>query len=343
MKYIRKPQRVDILRTEPRVRKRGRFGKYVYIALLIGLAAWAIDLTAGNLLYLKAEGMITREAAAVSSEHTARIVSLDVSDGSPVAQGSVVARLSSQEMADSMARMTTDLARYQVALAEMQLKRERINAMLPDAKRRAAVAQEEWRKVEQFQEVGMITIMQRARVVHDSYDSVSDLRQLELESKVVASQLPELELSVARAQANLDHLRKAYGDGILTSPVDGTASDVRVQPGAVVRPGEPIMRIFHGDSYVLAYVPTGTLYKVEPGDAVQVRTGFHVMTGKVQAILPVASQLPQEFQKAFQSAQREQLVKITINPNQELPPLFTTVEVAWDMSPMALLLRSFKG
>lgn len=343
MKQIRKPQRVDILRTEPRVRKKGRLGKYIYLTLLVGLALWAIDLTAGSLLYLKADGMITREAAAVSSEHTARITSLDVSDGSPVQQGSVVAQLSSQEMSGSMAKMTTELAQYQVALAEMKLRRERVNALLPDAKRRAEASQEEWRKVEEFQKIGMITMMQRARVVHDSYDSVSDLRQLELESKVVDSQLPELQQSVSRAQTELDQLRKAYGEGLLTSPVDGTASDVRVQPGAVVRPGEPIMRIYHGDSYVLAYVPIGALYKVEPGDAVQLRTGFNVLTGKVQAILPVASQLPQEFQKAFQSTQREQLVKISIDPNQELPPLFTTVEVAWDMSPMALLLRSFKG
>ena len=343
MKYIRKPQRVDALRTEPRVRKRGRFGKYIYIGLLLGLGAWAIDLTAGSLLYLKAEGMVTREAAAVASEHTARIVSLDVSEGSPVTRGSTVARLSSQEMADSMAKMTTDLVRYQVALGEMKLKRGRIDSMLPDARRRAAVSEEEWRKVEEFKEAGMITIMQRARVVHDAYDSVADLRELELEAKVIASQVPELERSVQRAQASLDHLRTAYAEGILISPVDGTASEVRVQPGAVVRPGEPIMRIYHGESYVLAYVPTGTLYTVKPGDAVQVRTGFQVLTGKVAALLPVASQLPQEFQKAFESTQREQLVRIAIDPGQQLPPLFTTVEVAWDLSPVALVLRSLRG
>ena len=336
MKYIRKPQRVDALRTEPRVRKRGRFGKYIYIGLLLGLGAWAIDLTAGSLLYLKAEGMVTREAAAVASEHTARIVSLDVSEGSPVTRGSTVARLSSQEMADSMAKMTTDLVRYQVALGEMKLKRGRIDSMLPDARRRAAVSEEEWRKVEEFKEAGMITIMQRARVVHDAYDSVADLRELELEAKVIASQVPELERSVQRAQASLDHLRTAYAEGILISPVDGTAS-------AVVRPGEPIMRIYHGESYVLAYVPTGTLYTVKPGDAVQVRTGFQVLTGKVAALLPVASQLPQEFQKAFESTQREQLVRIAIDPGQQLPPLFTTVEVAWDLSPVALVLRSIRG
>ena len=116
----------------------------------------------------------------------------------------------------------------------------------------------------------MITIMQRARVVHDAYDSVADLRELELEAKVIAAQVPELERSVQRAQASLDDLRTAYAGGILTSPVDGTASEVRVQPGAVVRPGEPIMRIYHGESYVLAYVPTGTLYTVKPGDEVEV-------------------------------------------------------------------------
>ena len=343
MRYIRKPQRVDILRTEPRVRKRGRLGKYVYIALLLGLAAWMIDLTAGKLLYLKAEGMVTRDAAEVASEYTARIVTLGALEGDAVATGKVVAQVSSQQMADSVARMTTELVRHEIALTEMKLRRGRIDAMLPDARRRASVSEEEWNKVERLKEAGMITIMQRARVIHDAYDSVADLRQLELESKVIASQVPELEQSVERARDSLDRLNRSYGGGLLISPVNGTASEVRVQPGSVVRPGEPIMRIYHGDSYVLAYIPTGTLYEVEPGDTVQIRTGFDVLTGEVETLLPVASQLPQEFQKAFQTAQREQLVRIRFHPQQDVPPLFTTVEVAWDMSPVALLLRALRG
>ena len=343
MKYIRKPQRVDALRTEPRVRKRGRLGKYVYIVLLLGVVAWMVDLTAGKLFYLKAEGMVTREAAAIASEYTARIVSLEVGEGSPVERGATVVRVSSQEMAESLARMTTELVRYQVQLSELQLRKGRIEAMLPDARRRAKVSEEEWRRVEQFKEAGMITIMQRARVVHDAYDSVADLRQLELEAKLIAAQMPELERSVKRVQASIDQLRAVYGDGALVSPVDGTASEVRVEPGAVVRPGEPILRIYHGESFVLAYVPTGTLYSVKPGDRVHIRTGFHVLTAYVETLLPVASQLPQEFQKAFQGAQREQLVRVRFDPGQELPPLFTTVEVAWDLSPVALLLRGLRG
>lgn len=343
MRYIRKPQRVDILRSEPRVRKRGRLGKYVYIALLLGLAAWMIDLTAGKLLYLKAEGMVTRDSAEIASEYTARIVALDAMEGDAVPRGKIIARVTSQQMADSIARMTTELVRHQVALSEMKLRRGRIDAMLPDARRRATVSEEEWAKVERLKEAGMITLMQRARVVHDAYDSVSDLRQLELESKVIASQVPELERSVERAQTSLDDLRRSYGGGLLAAPVEGTASEVRVQLGSVVRPGEPFMRIYHGESYVLAYVPTGTLYDVEPGDTVQIRTGFQVLTGKVETLLPVASQLPQEFQKAFQTAQREQLVRIRLDPDQNVPPLFTTVEVAWDLSPVALLLRALRG
>jgi hypothetical protein len=77
---------------------------------------------------------------------------------------------------------------------------------------------------------------------------------------------------------------------------------------------------------VLAYLETGTLYSVAPGDEVRVSDGFTSTLGRVAEVLPVADTLPEEFRKAFQPRGRSQVARIELH--SETPfPLFAKVRL----------------
>lgn len=69
------------------------------------------------------------------------------------------------------------------------------------------------------------------------------------------------------------------------------------------------------------------------------RYGFETVPGRIDTPLPMAYQLPKEFQRAFQTVERRRLVRIFIDGNVA-PPLFTEVEVTWPSSMNVFLAKA---
>jgi len=64
-----------------------------------------------------------------------------------------------------------------------------------------------------------------------------------------------------------------------------------------------------------------------------------LMQGEVTRLLPLARRLPKEFQRAFESANRDQLVRIRVGEAAKAPPLFTKMRVTWSASPRVVALQ----
>ena len=90
--------------------------------------------------------------------------------------------------------------------------------------------------------------------------------------------------------------------------------------------------------FVLAYVPTGSLYDVNEGDEVTIKTGLQTMRGIITRVEPFAAALPHEFQHAFTPVERQQVIRIEFLPGELPPPLFTKVWVR----PAAIMPRWLK-
>ena len=83
----------------------------------------------------------------------------------------------------------------------------------------------------------------------------------------------------AEAQTALNDLRRLYDNGKLTVPIDGIVSRVIADQGAVVRAGDPLIEVYGDKHFVLAYIPTGALYSVQPGEQVLIDTGWRTSDG----------------------------------------------------------------
>jgi multidrug resistance efflux pump len=125
------------------------------------------------------------------------------------------------------------------------------------------------------------------------------VQTLKSEKRVIEGELGKLASALGEAQSAVADLRKSYNDGRLAAPIKGVVTRLAFDKGSVVRAGEPIVEMNGNHRYVLAYVPTGSMYQVKEGDQVTINTGLQSASGVVARVEPFAAALRREFQRAF--------------------------------------------
>ena len=127
--------RIDNLRTEVRTRKRGRIGRYFYLMLLAALGVSLFDILAGELVYLRADGMVTQDVTIVAPEFAGIVRSIDVMPGDQVVPGQTVATVRSQEMMTNIAKLAAQVAILDARLGELRIRRQKYTSLIPAARR----------------------------------------------------------------------------------------------------------------------------------------------------------------------------------------------------------------
>ncbi|MHA1568513.1 MAG: HlyD family secretion protein [Alphaproteobacteria bacterium] len=326
MRRLKHRRQADILQRESRRRQRV-WTRWIYIAAVAGFALWLGDMFFGSLIYFKSDGMVLATRATIATEFPARIREISVREGYTVDAGATVVAVSSQQVAESIARLTAEFAAQRALLSKLSVRRQVIASVIALAADRAEVARETREKLEKLHRRGLLPITKRNSAIDSEYRSLRDLKSLTAERGAIEGELAELEKAVAEVDTALKNLRALYDDGQLRAPVGGVVGQLHVAQGAVIQAGEPIMDLYSGPRYVLAYVPMGTLYSIAPGDRVSVHFGLRELDGTIERIEPIAAALPREFQKAFRPIERAQLARIALDPSAEPPPLFSKVRV----------------
>ncbi|MBL8689348.1 MAG: HlyD family efflux transporter periplasmic adaptor subunit [Rhodospirillaceae bacterium] len=304
--------------------------RIAYLALLGAIALWLLDLLFGSSLFLKSEGMVLAPSATIATEYPATVRAIEVKEGDQVQKGHLVARISSQSVNESIARLTTEMATLRARESELRIQSERNESLSRLAGYRSQVATETRARYETLQKRGILPADKRTAAIDSEYKSQYDAEALKAETDAITEQLLRLEPAIDRAEQTLSDLEKTYGRGELTSPLDGIVGRRYVEPGSVIRPGEPIADVYTRDTYVLAYLPTGTLYEVEPGQKVIIRWGVKAIPGRIRTVEPLAVALPKEFQTSFKPVARNQILRIEFDEPADAasrPPLFAKVQV----------------
>lgn len=339
---LRRRPRYDTLQNE--VRRRGRsWGRWIYIGLLCGLALWIGNMFVGNLLYFRAEGLVMRDRVVLATQYPAEIQKLNVDQGEKITKGEVLAKVRSQKVEETLAQLYTDMAQSIGRATELEVRDKVYRAIYPIAQRRYREAHAAQVATDTMRNKMLITNDRRADLLKNEIDSAQEQTQIQAEQTTIAKNLPDLQAAVSASKAAVSRLQQIYGDGVLKAPNDGVVGYLHVADGSVVQPGEPLMELFTGKPYVLAYIPDGAIYTLKPGDPIQIRVGFSTYYGKLTEIFPVASQLPKEFQNTFQPVARAQVARIDFDPDQGSPALFSKTKLSATGWPPAWLRRLIAG
>lgn len=105
--------------------------------------------------------------------------------------------------------------------------------------------------------------------------------------------------ALKQARSSLDIARKALADASICSPISGQVASRSADPGHVVSPGVPILRVVSLDSvYFEPTVPDRELASVRVGQPVQVKVNAfpdRVFTGQVARIYPAGTRQSRSF------------------------------------------------
>jgi multidrug resistance efflux pump len=326
IRRLRRRVPADTLHSDPRA-SRGRIGRWVYLALIVAFFAWLADLFMGSLLRLRADGLVVADQVSVAVPFPAQVVDTAVAAGASVAAGEPVARVASVSLAQDIALLTARNADLLVRRLELERQSRVANAVLPVARHRAGEAEAALEKIEGYRGKGDIGLSLWMQTLRDRFETRERVAELGASLDVAEGALTAVGGAIEDAASALADLRRAYNDGVVRAPIAGTAGLLVARAGEVVAPGQPLMILYRPERYVLAYIETGGLYTVEAGDPVELASGFAQTTGTITEVLPVADQLPPEFQKTFQPRQRGQVVRIALAEASSLP-LFAKVAVS---------------
>ena len=115
----------------------------------------------------------------------------------------------------------------------------------------------------------------RAEVAQARYEAAREAAALRAEAASLESEKTALEGNISRSVGALEKARQTYRDGAIVASVGGTVGAKVVPAGTVLRPGEALADIYHGDKYVIAYLPTSRLYPIAIGKPVIVTDGVN--------------------------------------------------------------------
>jgi multidrug resistance efflux pump len=326
MRRLKKRNDLDDLKNQPRARRQSII-RWLYLTSIAALAIWLGNLFFGDLLYFRSEGLVLSESAVVAAEFPVTVRALPVREGERVSTGDVAAVVTSQSAVENIARLTADLAGREARISELRIRRQTIDAIIGVAESRQMVAVNARREYEKLLEQGFLALDKRTAVIESEFRSRQDLESLNAEKRVIDGELETVSRAFAEAEQALWDLRRLYDDGKMRVPIDGVVSRIVANQGAVVRAGDPLVEVYGNNRFVLAYLPTGALYDVAPGDHVQIETGLRVSEGRVTHVQPFAAALPREFQRTFSPVDRRQVVRIEFLPGEAPPPLFSKVRL----------------
>jgi multidrug resistance efflux pump len=309
----------------------------VYIGLLLGLAIWLVNLAIGDVLFFRADGFVMRSTRKAAAPFVARVVELYVDTGQQIEKGQPLARLDSPEVTRHIAQLSIQVADLEIRLGDFETRAKVLEHLLPFARERSQMARATMAEIDTEEGKRLATSQGVTAAAKEAFESMEELQRLSVEYDMINAQLDELEGALTNARATYTKLVETYADGLVVAAESGTVAAVPAAVGSVVAEGEPLIELLSGPSYILAYARPGGLYEVRSGDPVVVRYGLRELRGAIAEILPIATMLPDELQRAFRPKERAQVIKIQIPEGVQVPPLRTKVVVHGDTPLMASL------
>jgi multidrug resistance efflux pump len=165
-------------------------------------------------------------------------------------------------VAETIAKLSADVAARSMRQTELRIRGEVVDTMIPLAENRENVAINARKEIEKLVSRQYLALNQHTAALDNEFRGVQDVETLKSEKRVIEGEIGKLAVALTEAQAAIADLRKNYNGGRLVAPITGVVTRLAVDKGAVVRAGEPIIELNGNHRYVLAYVPTGSLYRV---------------------------------------------------------------------------------
>ncbi len=335
---------INRLKTRPRLdaldnQRRGagkKLGRRIYFGILISIAVTLAYFFIGAKFVLDADGFVVKDTFLLAAEYDSRVIRIHVQPGDIVRKGQTLMQLDSRDIANKLSDFDARRSELLNQLEEVSALITNADRLLPIAEAQEKQAKDYSEKVQNLLDTGFTTTPVRNNAMDVYFARQRDVAALQGErvsalkrEKTITSTLAELDSIIADT-------KRVFDQGMLESPIDGVIGPVVPSIGQVNKRGEPILQMFVGSTYILAYLPTNRIYGVSPGDRVAMNDGYRTARGTIVKIGGLTDNLPAEFQGTLKRRERHEIVKIEYDGNPGFT-LGSTVNVTSAFGPSGLI------
>ncbi len=287
-----------------------KLGRRIYFGILIFIFVSVAYFFVGARFVLDADGLVVKDRFLLAAEYDSRVIRNNVQPGDTVRKGETLLLLDSRDIANKLSDFDARRAELLNQMEEVSALISNADRLLPIAGAQEKQAREYAERVQNLLDSGFTTTATRNNAMDVYFARQRDVAALKGErvsamkrEKTIRNTLEELDSIIADT-------KRVFARGTLESPVDGVVGPVVPSIGQVNKRGEPIMEMFVGKPYILAYLPTDRVYEVEPGTRVAVSDGYRTARGKIVKIGGLTDNLPAEFQGTLKRRERQEILKI---------------------------------
>ncbi|WP_445358255.1 HlyD family secretion protein [Microbulbifer sp. ANSA005] len=316
MQPLRKRLRPDSLVSEQR-KERGSVSRRVYLILLAVFFIAIIRYVWGDWFLLRSDGLVMRDQSVIAMGYLVKVTDVAIDEGQAVSKGELLLKVESVELLERIADLSYRHANLIRISTEFTLLSETAKQLVAPALERKVQVEDIVNRINNLADRGAVSEVTFQGVLRDNYEAQENLVRLQLESTILDEKRKSVEHASAVATKALKQLKQHYNNGIVQSPTAGLVGAKIPYVGNVYSAGEPLLSIYTGEAYVLAYLPNRYQFAIKPGLEVLVSSGRFQDRGVLMETIPLSAALPQEFQNTFKPTERNQLAKIALaNPSK---------------------------
>ena len=269
---------------------------------------------------LRAEGHVARERVAVASAFEGRVAEVFVRPGDHVEQGQRIAVVKSVATSRTLADLEAERARLMSKIAQLEARQQVILGTLPLAKSNANRAASFLEDLDRAQATGLAVRKSLQEMTSASLAAAEHAAGLESEQGSLSVELDANRAALEQVTSAYNELSATYADGTLYASASGDIGATVAPIGqAVSTANGTVADIFTGKSFVLAYLPDSYLFEISAGQSVAVKARNEVLNGRIERILPLAQNLPNDLQRPNRMLERGRLVRIALPASNEFP------------------------
>jgi multidrug resistance efflux pump len=315
-----------------------KLGRRVYFGILIAIFVSITYFFIGARFVLDADGLVVKDRFLLAAEYDSRVIRNNVQPGDAVRKGQTLLLLDSRDIANKLSDFDARRSELLNQLEEVSALIASAERLLPIASAQEKQARDYAEKVQKLLDSGFTTTPVRNNAMDVYFARQRDVAALNGERVSALKREKTITSTLAELDGIIADTKRIFDQGTLESPVDGIVGPVVPSIGQVNKRGEPIMEMFVGTPYVLAYLPTDRVYAVEVGTKVAINDGYRTARGRIVKIGGLTDNLPAEFQGTLKRRERQEILKIEFDGNPGFV-LGSTVSITSSFGPTGIIDR----
>lgn len=304
-----------------------RWTRIVYLALLAVFGLALVRVAFGDYLVLRGEGIVLRDRVDVGVEYNATIQAVYVEEGQNVERGEPIFALRSLDATRTLIQLQREEIELDTQLTMARAEARSLPRLIELAEERYATARSHLVQLQELYDDNLVANDVIGLAIDREFRAKQELEEAIASYDEANLLIENLGETIGRLRRVIEDFSSDYDGGTVSSPVDGQIGPVLPYPGTVIEPGTHAVSVLTGRPYVLAYIPTGTLFSVDVGDDVTVFAGTSSFEGRIETISSFARSVPQELLDSLGRPERKRVLRIQLN--EDAPPVFSTVTVRY--------------